>query len=197
MKWGEVTVETELVPGTFVAWFQIGPMRGPDDEYWVAVLMADLVEQCGVKYIGIEDFILRGGQGGMRGMSSDRDGLSAVRITSCFETVLRERRLVRFNGIRGGTECKGTQRVGQRLGSRSGARVWYQQPSVAKSAFTDERLRRAGLWVIGHEHARDAMRHLCVLQRTLEKTDLRDEDWRSAADKELSGEKPKVSGERG
>lgn len=169
MKWGEVTVATEMLPGSFVAWFQLGPFRGADQEYWAAVLLCDLVELCGVQHLAIEDFLLRGhGGGSMAGVNSGRDGLSAVRITAQLDALLRARRLIQFYGIRGGLENRHSQRVGQRLGKKDGCMVHMQQPGSAKQAFNDDRLRRAGLWIVGHEHARDAMRHLCLLWRNTE-----------------------------
>lgn len=172
MKWGEVTVTTELLPGSFVAWFQMGPFRGEDQEYWAAYLMADLVELCGVQHLAIEDFILRGnGSGGrMAGVNSGRDGLSAVRITAQLDAILRSRRLIQFYGVRGGVENRVGQRGQMRLGKKDGCMLHKQQPGSAKQAFTDDRLRRAGLWIVGHEHARDAMRHLCLLYRRTEGT---------------------------
>lgn len=163
MAWGELPVTTELLPGSFVGWFEIGPSRGWDHEYWTAVLLAELIEYCGVQWLAVEDFILRVGRG-----SSDRDGLAAVRVTSCFMTILRERKLCAFQGIRGGTECKASQRAGMHLGYRSGARILWQSPSNAKGVMTDDRLRRAGLWIPGKDHARDAMRHLALLWRQVE-----------------------------
>lgn len=38
----------------------------------------------------------------------------------------------------------------------------YQQPSAAKNFATNDRLRRAGLWVKGSEHRRDAVRHMAL-----------------------------------
>ena len=42
----------------------------------------------------------------------------------------------------------------------------FQQPSLAMSTMTDDRLKEAGFWVSGKEHARDAARHaLTFLKR--------------------------------
>ncbi len=47
-----------------------------------------------------------------------------------------------------------------------------QSPAEAKSWATNEKLKRAGWWVVGQDHARDAlrhlMRHLCVTERDAE-----------------------------
>jgi hypothetical protein len=163
IKWGELPVTTDAIPGSFVAWFQIGPARGPDSEYWTAVLLCDLVEWCGVDWLAIEDFILRIGKG-----SSGRDGLSAVRITANFMALLRERKLTAFSGIRGGVPNRMSQRGAMRLGNKGGCRVVWQSPADAKGVFTDARLRQHGLWVVGNEHARDAMRHLALMWRKVE-----------------------------
>lgn len=49
---------------------------------------------------------------------------------------------------------------------KDGRATHYQQPSLAKSTITNERLRRWGLWVAG-DHARDGMRHaVTFLRRT-------------------------------
>lgn len=37
-----------------------------------------------------------------------------------------------------------------------------QQPSMAKTRWTNDRLRRAGLWTVGLEHGRDATRHAAL-----------------------------------
>jgi len=37
-----------------------------------------------------------------------------------------------------------------------------QQPSEAKSYATNERLRKWGVWTVGKEHGRDAVRHLAL-----------------------------------
>lgn len=170
MDFGEVAVATELLPGSFVGWFQIGPAYGNDHEYWVASLICDLVEYCGVNIAAFEDFILRIGSG-----SSGRDGLSPVRINSCTMTLMRERRITPFLGARGGVATKEKQRtydhgagMAMRIGSRTGCQVVWQSPSNAKGVFTDERIRRAGLWVPGRPHAVDAIRHLCLLWRQCE-----------------------------
>lgn len=59
-------------------------------------------------------------------------------------------------------------------------RTFKQQPSAAKGAVTDDRLKSWGLYVRegGMEHARDATRHgLHFLRRTKEKPSLRKMAW--------------------
>lgn len=48
-----------------------------------------------------------------------------------------------------------------------GKRAFLQQPSLAKSTATDERLRKWGLYRPGSEHARDATRHAITFARRL------------------------------
>lgn len=45
------------------------------------------------------------------------------------------------------------------------SRVCWQMPSDAIGLVTDERLRDEGLWVIGSDHCRDAMRHYLLFCR--------------------------------
>lgn len=60
----------------------------------------------------------------------------------------------------------GAATVGILSGSGEPVDVWWQQPSVAKTYATDERLKRWGLWVRGKEHERDACRHLALFLAT-------------------------------
>lgn len=46
---------------------------------------------------------------------------------------------------------------------------WRWQQPGERSVITDEMLKRWGLWLPGQPHAMDALRHLIVLQRKLEK----------------------------
>jgi len=52
--------------------------------------------------------------------------------------------------------------VYSRLYSLGFERVFWQSPSDALGVFTDSRLRDLGLWVVGSDHCRDAMRHLLL-----------------------------------
>lgn len=63
--------------------------------------------------------------------SSVRSGLSPVRVTAALMGMLHHKNL-----------------------------QWVpQQPADAKSRWDGQRLRKKGLWVVGSEHKRDAMRH--------------------------------------
>lgn len=85
----------------------------------------------------IEDFYLVPGVGG-RGMNSKREGISPVRVTTGLLHMLH-------------ADCVGVSWD-----------VVRQQPSEI-AQFTGklggDRLRRKGLWVVGSEHKRDAVRH--------------------------------------
>lgn len=76
----------------------------------------------------------------LRERTKDRSLLSPVRLTS----------IIRFNLWQ--------------LGSLDS--VVMQQPSSAKTAVTDKRLKDWGLWMPGKPHANDAMRHLVLAVRT-------------------------------
>lgn len=71
--------------------------------------------------------------------SSDRSGLSPVRIVAHIQGAL----------------------------SNKSVNYLPQQPALAKGSFTNERLRRFGLWTVGKEHGRDATRHLALAVRLL------------------------------
>lgn len=91
----------------------------------------------------IEDFILT------RLKSSDRSGLSPVRITSM---------LMGYRyGLADGYESAG-------FGPAQTLEPIYQQPSDAFSYATNDRLRQWGIWIPGaaHEHEREALSHLCL-----------------------------------
>lgn len=165
VDFGEIVVSTEMLPGSYVAWFQIGPARGSDHEYWCATLICDLIEMCGVKIVAFEDFILRRSGNGF-GASGGRDGLSPVRINANIGALMRERGITPFLGVRDGKDIGWTPKQHMRVGQVTGTRVVWQSPSNAKGVFTDERIRREGLWVPGRPHAVDAVRHLCLLWRS-------------------------------
>lgn len=101
--------------------------------------------------IVMEKFILRM-------MSMDPALLSPVRIGYMFEY-----------GLRTGSSCRRSKRTGQP--ERADNIIW-QQPSLAMTTMTDDRLRSIGLWIptAGKPHARDATRHtLTWLRRKKER----------------------------
>jgi hypothetical protein len=95
----------------------------------------------------IEDFILRQ-------FRQDRDLLAPVVVTAKLEYEIF---------------VSNKQRVYQQ-------RVKRQQPSLAKSTATDDRLREWGLWEVGAPHARDSLRHTMTFLRRA-KTDRKLLEW--------------------
>lgn len=85
-------------------------------------------------HVVIEDFILHK-------MTSDRELLDPVRVTSGFLAVMHDSFAPEFD-------------------------VTWQQPSAAMTYATNDRLREWGLWIRGSdrdlEHQRDARRHFCL-----------------------------------
>jgi|SRR5215471_1428367 len=63
-------------------------------------------------------------------------------------------------------------------GKLGDATLTFQDRSLAKQAYTDERLRSRGLWVEGSEHIRDACRHAFTgLRRARENTEFAKQLW--------------------
>jgi hypothetical protein len=110
------------------------------EEAKMANEIAKLVFLHDVEVLVIEDFILQPGGTG------ERSGLSPVRVTAMLDSVLA--------GI-----------LGEKYSSRAcvieGGGVMRKSYSAgfAKSTWSDERLRRAGLWGGLTAHERDAWRH--------------------------------------
>ncbi len=96
-----------------------------------------------------EDFILRVGRG-----SSDRAGLSPVRITSLVYGLLMSHHV--------GTAAPWGMDAWQSALESQMIPWKLQQPSSAKNFATKERLKRWGLWEVGARHARDAWRHVAL-----------------------------------
>lgn len=121
------------------------------DEDKITQQMLELLEAWPDAVVVIEDFILRA-------YRKDDDLLSPVRITSKLEFGLQF-----WPGLYGVVP-----------------RIFKQQPSLAKSAVTDDRLREWGMYERegGEEHARDADRHsLTFLRRAKESERLRKVAW--------------------
>lgn len=96
----------------------------------------------------------------MQAIGSDEVSMLAV---ESFE--LRPRRMLKGRG------ALSSPRVGAVLRLHFGQRYVEQQASAAKGVITDDRLREWGLWVVGQEHARDAVRHLVLLLRRVTATE--------------------------
>lgn len=64
----------------------------------------------------------------------------------------------------------------EQRGKSNQQRIKKQQPSLAKSTATDDRMKEWGLWIPGQPHARDALRHgITFLRRA--KTDRKILEW--------------------
>lgn len=53
-----------------------------------------------------------------------------------------------------------------------GVRLILQTPAAAKRKVTDDRIRQAGGWMRGQQHARDAVRHLLLREHNAGELDL-------------------------
>lgn len=115
--------------------FDCGQVTGSEDIQ--AVELGEMLWQFRGPVI-IEDFILRQ-------FRQDRSLLAPIRLTAKLEY-----EIYISNEQRGNT---GKQRVKK------------QQPSLAKTTATDERLKEWGLWEVGAPHARDAIRHAVTFLR--------------------------------
>lgn len=108
------------------------------DEVVQVKRIVSFIRKVAPKYVVIED----SDHFLLRGGTNLRKGaLIPVRVTAMLEYAL-ERKW--FNG-----------------------RILRQTPSQAKGVVTDVRLRTQRLWVSGHPHARDAIRHLILFHRRL------------------------------
>lgn len=166
---------TSLVP--HIRHWTAGEITGSDEEQGVEIFA--LLDAWPYAAVVREDFILRSAS---RTMS--RELLSPVRIGTLIDWLVfsaqnrhvagkvrgKEQSDVYEMGPRGGSGGVAAERDGrgararmQAAGTGSGI-VLKQQPSLAKTYATDERLRSAGFYVVGSDHARDAVRHalLCL-----------------------------------
>jgi hypothetical protein len=67
-------------------------------------------------------------------------------------------------------------------GELGDATITLQDRGIAKQTMTDERLQRAGYYVRGSDHVRDATRHaITALRRARDSDELRDEMWNARA----------------
>ena len=107
----------------------------PWGDYDMATALVTLQERLGVDRWVIEDFILLPASV-KGGMNSARSGLSSVRVSCALYTVLRTM-------------------------GWDDEEIYWQQPSVM-TVINSERLKNAGMWVVGSEHARDASKHLLI-----------------------------------
>jgi hypothetical protein len=110
----------------------------------------------------IEDFVLRK-------FTKDADLLAPVRITARLEYAVE-------------VGCWMVDGIPTRAGTFRQFKIRKQQPSLAMSTVTDDRLREWGLWEVGQPHARDALRHaVTFLRRAKQDAALRRWAWGLAA----------------
>lgn len=124
-----------------------GQFTGPED--WIVDQMVDLVSGWpDDATIVVEDFILRA-------YRRDRALLSPVRISAAFQNAVR---------------WVGRRKTGRPSAENgwSGARpIFYQQPALAMTTMTDDRLRMVNMYepLKAQPHARDAFRHAATYAR--------------------------------
>jgi hypothetical protein len=118
-----------------------------DADRAICMSLAILINEYEPDIVCVEDFILRPSGIG----STARSGLSPLRIIAMME-MWRFEIGFNFDALPHGGDD----------GMTWSPRWYYQQPSDAKGVVTDARLRAAGLWVKGQQHARDAIRHACL-----------------------------------
>ena len=115
----------------------IGPHRGWADEWRTADALMELANRC--EYVVFEDFILYDGHA----KNSDRDGLSPVRVTAAFFTLVQERGR-KFNILP------------------------FQMASEVMTTLSDQRLASLDYEVRGKtDHEKDALRHLIMAERKM------------------------------
>lgn len=119
--------------------FEVGQIEGSD-----RIQGKELARQLGAfdGPVVIEDFVLRK-------FSRDQDLLAPVRMTARIKQIIEL--LCQY-----GYEKEDQHRV---------LPVFKQQPSLAMSTCTDDRMRRWGLWTPGKPHANDALRHAVTFLR--------------------------------
>lgn len=99
-------------------------------------------------------------------MATRTSGGAVTGITDCVieDFILRERTKAR--DLLSPVRCTAMVRVFMEQ-MKVHCPIELQSASDAKGSFTDERLRRWGLWTVGSPHARDATRHLLLHLRKL------------------------------
>jgi len=113
-------------------------------EVFAARQAVEKIEKFRPSVLVIEDFILDMGRA-----SGKRNLLSPVRLTSMIEYGLR---------ISPVEEVRWLAAPG---------RLEFQSAANAKTVVTNSRLRQWGLWKVGEQHARDAIRHAVLYLRRL------------------------------
>lgn len=127
-----------------------GQVDGDEDDQ--ARALVQLIAAWPHAAVVVENFTLRT-------FKQSRELLSPVRITAKLSYVMKH----------------GLEDV-----APAGRRMWLQEPSMAKSTATDDRLKDWGLYrrAGGEEHARDATRHaITFLRRCSDRPKLRHNAW--------------------
>lgn len=106
----------------------------------VAMALYRLIDAYQPDAVYVEDFVLRPSGIG----SSGRDGVSPLRIICFLECWLFDIGFADDDVV------------------DYDPGLAYNTPADAKKVITDQRLRAAGLWVRGQQHARDAIRHAAL-----------------------------------
>lgn len=122
-------------------------------EYMVVMQIFGLLEKYApIDLIACEDFILRDPKSkqGDSGWSSARVALSPARICAQIDLMSR---VVDTGGLGAGEGV--------------GIPIVWQQASMAKTTYTDARLKAAGCYLPGKKHARDATRHALLAYKRL------------------------------
>lgn len=137
--WAAVDVPSQAIWGDWsildTMQFEVGQIGGPDATQARAIGQ-QLVVHNGP--IVIEDFILRK-------FTRSRDLLAPVRMTARIEQMVEMLR--EFSP------------------DKPELPIFKQQPSLAMTTCTDDRMRRWGIWTPGRPHANDALRHVVTFLR--------------------------------
>lgn len=85
-------------------------------------------------------------------------------ISSYIDTIVCERFTINTFTTKNSNQTDALEVIGylKSVAVRYQTRFLLQMPSSAKTFATDERLKDAGLYIVGQDHARDAARHLLL-----------------------------------
>lgn len=126
------SVSRVLGRGCWESWECVG--SAAEQAMEIGEQFVDLRSEWNLRGVGLDSIRLVVEDFALRGVRrlSDRSALDPVRVAAGMEALL----------LRGDVEIE------------------YQQPGEAMGYVTNERLRRWGVWVVGSEHRRDAVRHM-------------------------------------
>jgi hypothetical protein len=153
--WAHFTIPRKCMYGdepTRILDWDTGEFRGPEVEHVKAIGSLCRTAQ-GFSYLVGPALVVEDWDVDPHFKSTDPEAMSPVRIAA----------MLRYARYRG------------ELGD---AMILMQGRTLAKQTMTDERLRRAGLWVEGSPHERDAVRHaITALRRARAKASVRCRMW--------------------